>query len=154
MTMKIQIAKTDEEIMKCFDVMSQLRIHLDKQSFFDRVKRQYQQGYMLAYVIDKKHIVSVAGFRFMENLFLGKFMYIDDLITDANSRSKGYGDKLIDFLVSYAKTHGCKAVDLDSGVHRFDAHRFYMRKGMIISDHHFSLALEKMNYTPEAKKKK
>ncbi|MGZ5001726.1 MAG: GNAT family N-acetyltransferase, partial [Chthoniobacterales bacterium] len=31
---------------------------------------------------------------------------------------------------------------LDSGVQRFDAHRFYLMKRMKISSHHFSLELD------------
>jgi hypothetical protein len=30
---------------------------------------------------------------------------------------------------------------LDSGVRRFDAHRFYLNKRMNISSHHFSMVL-------------
>jgi hypothetical protein len=32
-------------------------------------------------------------------------------------------------------------LDLDSGVTRFDAHRFYLRERMHIQSHHFALAL-------------
>lgn len=136
--------------------MVQLRTHLTKEGFLKRVRHQQKQGYKLAFLKQGRKVMSVAGFRILDNLFLGKFLYIDDLITDAENRSKRYGDKLFDWITTYAKGCGCKTVDLDSGVHRFDAHRFYMRKRMVISDHHFSLALEEMNYTPEtvASKKK
>jgi len=148
--MKISLAKSKSEIEKCFPVMVQLRIHLTEKEFVERVRRQQKQGYKLAFLKQGSKIMSLAGFRILDNLFLGKFLYIDDLITDAENRSKRNGDKLFDWVTSYAKKRGCKAVDLDSGVHRFDAHRFYMRKRMVISDHHFSLALGEMNYTPEA----
>ncbi|MGX1791676.1 hypothetical protein ACWIDW_01820 [Microbacterium sp. NPDC055312] len=32
----------------------------------------------------------------------------------------------------------CRQLDLDSGVQRFDAHRFYLRERMNIDAHHFS----------------
>jgi hypothetical protein len=32
-------------------------------------------------------------------------------------------------------------LDLDSGVHRHDAHRFYLRERMLISAHHFTKPL-------------
>jgi hypothetical protein len=43
--------------------------------------------------------------------------------------------------VAEARATGCAKLELDSGVQRFDAHRFYLRKRMIISSHHFSLEL-------------
>ena len=72
---------------------------------------------------------------------LREFMYVDDLVTDAEARSRGYGDALFDWLVNYARTQGCTRLDLDSGVQRFAAHRFYFRKRMHISFYHFALEL-------------
>jgi hypothetical protein len=37
---------------------------------------------------------------------------------------------------------GCRQVRLVSGVKRADAHRFYLRKGMIIEAHYFSIDLQ------------
>jgi GNAT superfamily N-acetyltransferase len=68
-------------------------------------------------------------------------MYVDDLVTNAADRSKGYGDAMLDWLVEYANAQTCEHLNLDSGVHRFGAHRFYLRKRMDIVCHHFSLKL-------------
>lgn len=137
--MKIYIAKSVREIKECYPVMVQLRVGLKREEFIKRVNRQRRDGYMLAIAKDKNKVVTVAGFRIIENLAHGKFLYIDDFITDSENRSKGYGDKLFDFLVEYAKKEMCKALHLDSGVQRFDAHRFYFRKRMSIISHHFGL---------------
>ena len=66
---------------------------------------------------------------------------MDDLVTDAADRSKGYGDAMLDWLTDYAKMQTCEYLNLDSGVQRFGAHRFYLRKRMDIVCHHFSLKL-------------
>lgn len=137
--MKIYIAKSIQDIEDCYSVMVQLRTSLSKDEFVKRVNRQKKDGYMLAFIKDNNNVMSVAGFRILDNLAHGKFMYIDDFVTDSENRSKGYGDKLFDFLIDYAKKEKCKAVHLDSGVQRFDAHRFYFRKRMTIASHHFSL---------------
>jgi hypothetical protein len=42
---------------------------------------------------------------------------------------------------SRAREADCRAIDLDSGVGRADAHRFYMREGMPITSFHFARAL-------------
>ncbi len=77
----------------------------------------------------------------MDFLFHGRFMYVDDLVTRAADRPAGFGGKLFDWLVQQAREHNCTHLDLDSGVQRFDAHRFYLMKRMKIASHHFSLPL-------------
>jgi len=135
--MEIRIAKTDEEIIRCYDTMSQLRPHIKRGDFLPTVRRQEKGGYKLAFVEDKDRAVSVAGFRINETLVCGKFMYVDDLVTDEKERSKGYGDKLIDWLIEYAKKNQCKQFHLDSNVDRFSAHHFYFRKRLTIACYHF-----------------
>ncbi len=66
---------------------------------------------------------------------------VDDLVTDAAARSHGYGAALFDWLVAEARRLDCRQLSLDSGVQRFDAHRFYLRKRMSITAHHFTLKL-------------
>lgn len=141
--MKIIIANSLSDIQNCYPVMVQLRTTLSKDEFIERIEKQQKDGYKLVFVTDKGKVVSVAGFRISESLAWGKFIYVYDFITDKESRSKGYGDKLFDFLVEYAKKEKCSQFHLDSGVQRFDAHRFYIKKRMIISSHHFSLVLDK-----------
>jgi len=140
--MEIKIAKIDEEITRCYEIMSQLRPHIKMDDFLPRVREQEKSGYKLAFIEDKNRIVSVAGFRISKTLAWGKFIYIDDLITDKNQRSKGYGDKLIDWLMDYAKENRCQEFHLDSGVQRFSAHRFYFRKKLTISCYHFECVLK------------
>ena len=140
--MNIQLAETDSEIERCFPVMVQLRPKLTAADFVVRVRRQFQQGgYRLAYLEDDKQIKALAGFRISEMLFSGKFLYVDDLITDSESRSKGYGAALFDWLINYARSEGCEQFELDSGVQRAGAHRFYFSKRMEIPSYHFSLKL-------------
>jgi hypothetical protein len=48
---------------------------------------------------------------------------------------------LIEDLTRRAREAGCSVIDLDSGVQRLDAHRFYHREGLTISAHHFTKRL-------------
>lgn len=138
----VRLAERDEEVARCFPVMVQLRPHLTEDTFVAQVARQRQEGYQLAYVEERGAVRALAGFRVQEMLFRGRHIYVDDLITDATERSKGHGDLLFDWLVEHARTLGCNGLDLDSGVRRGAAHRFYFRKRMIISSYHFTLKLE------------
>lgn len=137
----IREAVTDAEILHCFPVMRQLRPHLEEAGFVARVRLQEAEGYHLACLEEGGEVRAVAGYRFMENLYSGRVLYVDDLVTDAAARSAGHGGVLFDWLVELARSRGCATLELDSGVQRFDAHRFYLAKRMAISSHHFRLTL-------------
>jgi GNAT superfamily N-acetyltransferase len=140
--MNINFANSDSDLARCFPIMVQLRPQLIQSEFIDKVKHQQQSGYFLAYLEESGAIKAVAGFRLVENLVDGRLLYVDDLITEASERSKGYGSALFDWLLKYAKSLNCVSVQLDSGVQRGDAHRFYFGKGMKISSYHFKLSVD------------
>lgn len=140
--MTIALAETDTDIARCFPVMVQLRQQLRADSFVARIRHQHAEGYRLAFLADYAGTVrSVAGFRLTNRLHAGRVLYVDDLVTDAASRSLGHGDRLFDWLVAHARSLGCDAFTLDSGTQRVDAHRFYLRKRMKISAFHFAFSL-------------
>lgn len=136
--MQPKLAQTDAEIAACFAVMQELRPHLIEGEFVDRIRRQQQQGYQLLFLASEGNVLAVAGFRISECLAMGKFLYVDDLVTHGAVRSQGYGEQLITWLLDYAKQQDCAAFQLDSGVQRFAAHRFYFRQRMVITSYHFS----------------
>ncbi|MDH3645158.1 MAG: GNAT family N-acetyltransferase [Gammaproteobacteria bacterium] len=130
-------AKTDEDIARCFPVMAELRTHLQPESFVSLVRQLEQGGYRLAYVENGNGIVAVAGYRISTNLFLGKNLYVDDLVTADRVRSQGYGEILLSSLRDIARANDCAHFHLDSGTQRKQAHKFYFRQGMTISSYHF-----------------
>jgi GNAT superfamily N-acetyltransferase len=136
----VRYALSEAETLRCYPVMHQLRTHLaSADEFVERVASQRKEGYHLAFLEEDGDVVAVAGFRFLRNLVAGRVLYVDDLVTDSASRSRGAGGRLFDWLVDRAREDGCSTLELDSGVQRFDAHRFYLNRRMIISSHHFRL---------------
>lgn len=133
----IRIATTDVEIAACYPVMRELRPHVTEDQFLARVRSQESAGYKLVYVQASVDVVAVAGFRVSENLAWGLFLYVDDLVTLGEHRSKGYGTQLLSWLKERAAQEGCNQMHLDSGIQRKDAHRFYEREGMTLASLHF-----------------
>lgn len=135
--MRIELIKTDEERLACFEVLKELRPALVRERFLEDLRRMGMQGFTLAAVWDPD-VRAVAGFRQMEMFATGPALYIDDLVTVAAHRSHGYGAALLSFLEKHAQGLGCKYVDLDSGMQRLEAHRFYRREGFEEIGLHFS----------------
>lgn len=138
---RIKIAESKEEIRRCFPVMKQLRERLAAEEFEKRVAEEAHEGYKLAFLESESQIVAVAGFRIYHMLATGKTMYVDDLVTDANARSQGFGEALLKWLIELSRKEKCEMFSLDSGTHRRRAHRFYFAQGMHIANYHFELAL-------------
>ena len=134
-------AQTGAQISLCFAVMSQLRPAYTQDGFVQGVFEQQPEGYRLAYLEVAGVVVATAGFRVTRCLAWGKFLYVDDLITDAAQRSKGYGKQLLNWLRDEALRLGCSQLHLDSGVQRKDAHRFYLRMNMELNSYHFAQRL-------------
>lgn len=140
---KIQSAKTEEDILACYRVYKELRPHLDEEEFLSQVKRQMQDhGYQIVFIVNSEHVAAAAGFRVAEYLAWGKAFYVDDFITHSSERRKGYGGALLDLLLEEAKALGCTQFHLDSGSQRYDAHRLYMSRKLIIGGYHFVKLVE------------
>jgi GNAT superfamily N-acetyltransferase len=128
LVMSIQLATSDAQISQCFEVLNQLRSHLQRSEFLAQVQRQQQAGYQLVFLEQANQVVAVAGFNIGECLA-------------ESMRSQGHGQQLLQWLIDFAKSHGCQQLHLDSGVQRHAAHRFYLQQHMDITSHHFSMKL-------------
>jgi GNAT superfamily N-acetyltransferase len=137
----VQLAESSAQIARCFTVMHQLRPKLREEEFVERIQQQQREGYRLAFLEAEGGIASVAGFRVMHVLWSEKTLYVDDLVTDEAMRSQGFGEQMMGWLVARAREEGCATFSLDSGTHRHQAHAFYFRQGLRITDFHFQMPL-------------
>ena len=140
--MSVVVAASDDQILATRDVMLQLRPNLPPQEYLPTVKRMMEaDGYRVVALREKDVVRAVAGYRYMEMLYYGKIMYVDDLNTDEGHRSRGFGKALLNWLKAEAKANGCGQLHLDSGVQREQTHRFYFREGLSINAYHFRATL-------------
>jgi GNAT superfamily N-acetyltransferase len=140
--MRIAPATTEAAIRRVLPVLAELRPHhQDADAFIAQILRQQAAGYQLITVESEDAVVAAAGYRLLENLAWGRFLYLDDLVTLPANRGRGFASALMDWLLVEARRLGCAELHLDSGVHRFDAHALYHRHRLRIRSHHFSLTL-------------
>ena len=140
--MTVRLAVSDADIRRCAGVMQQLRPAIGEDEFLTRAKRQQaEEKWQLAYLEDGGEIVAVSGFRLLDCMATGKTLYVDDLVTRDDRRSKGHGETLLGWIEQFARENKCECVRLDSGTHRTGAHKFYFRMGMPIVSFHFMKTL-------------
>lgn len=142
--MRVRLLDEHEGLDAAAQVLRQLRPQFTQEALIAQICHQRTTaGYQLAIASDASGtVLCVAGFVIQTKLAWGKSLYVDDLVTDAQARSAGAGQCMMDWLKAYACSLGCRQLHLDSGVQRFDAHRFYLREGFRIASHHFSLDLD------------
>lgn len=126
---------------RCLPVLLELRPRLRAAECRKQIHRQRLDGYALVALEQDGQILAVGGYRVLENLAWGKFLYVDDLVTRKDAQDRGHGQRLIQWLVREARRLGCGALHLDSGVQRFAAHGFYLKHRLHIVAHHFARPL-------------
>tara|TARA_R110002073_G_C9230636_1_gene560749 strand:- start:211 stop:633 length:423 start_codon:yes stop_codon:yes gene_type:complete len=140
--MNIIECKSEQEIMETYAVMSQLRPHVVKGDYLGLIREMEDQGGRLIAAMEGEKVVGCAFFRQEVRLYTGPLFYVDDLVTDENTRSKGVGHALLDWVENEAKAKGIKTIALDSGVHREQGHKFYFREGFAITSFNFKKTVE------------
>ncbi len=139
---EIRTVESTEALYACFSVMQKLRPHLsDAADFASRVARMHSQHYTLLAVWENQQPVALAGYRYQENLVCGRFMYVDDLVVTAHSRSSGHGALLLQTLERIAVEQHCAKLVLDTGIDNALAQRFYFRQGLLTGAIRFSKRL-------------
>lgn len=138
----LELPAGDPRWAQALPVLTELRPHLTPELLQQVLAEGAPQGLRFTGLFDGEECVAVAGWRIMANTSRGRQLFVDDLATTANARSQGNGRSLLGHLTHVARAAGCASLELDSGVQRFAAHRFYLRERMNIVAHHFRLQLQ------------
>lgn len=104
--------------------------------------RMFAEGAEMATLVVDGATRSLAVYRCHHTTFHGLRFYVDDLVTDANERGRGYGHMLLGWCEERAQERHCNSFDLESGVQRPRTHQFYFREGLTIFAFSFSKTLK------------
>jgi GNAT superfamily N-acetyltransferase len=139
----IRPVRSTTDLSACFPVMQALRPNLrDAAELTARALRQFDEGYHLLAAWSGDAIIGAAGYRFQENLFRGRFCYIDDLVVAEPHRRLGLGARLLDAVAAQARMAKCRRLTLDTGLDNLLGQRFYFRYGMLPASLRFGLKLD------------
>jgi GNAT superfamily N-acetyltransferase len=127
--MKIKDLKTKEEWLEVYPIMQQLRPHLSKEEYATRVERAVNlMNYRMFALYTKEKPVAVAGFVPRFSINQGDHVFVEDLVTDKEYRSLGYGKRLLEEVEKWGTDQGFGTISLTSGLQRENAHKFYSNK--------------------------
>ncbi|KUP08459.1 acetyltransferase [Bacillus coahuilensis m2-6] len=118
----------ENNLLDTFSLFTQLRTDLSQQEYKDLFKVMKSEGYQMIGLVDKGDIKVLAGYAIRTNFYNKRHLYLYDLVAATEDRSKGYGNKMMQYLEQIASVNDCKFVALESGLMRVDAHRFYEDK--------------------------
>ena len=107
-----------------------------------KMRRVFAGGARMCVAVEGADVAGVAVYRVYENTFVGRQLYVDDLVTDDRRRSTGVGRALLGYLEQKARAAGLENLSLDSGTQRQQAHKFYFREGMVVTAFHFGKKLK------------
>jgi ribosomal protein S18 acetylase RimI-like enzyme len=125
-------ATSRDELAACFPVLVELRPYLkDASEWVDRASEMGSAGYRVLAAWKGDRVSAVAGYRVMENLIHGRFLYVDDLVTADGQRGRGLGASLLKELSTIGRDKNCRRLVLDTAVANANARRFYKREGLI-----------------------
>jgi GNAT superfamily N-acetyltransferase len=65
----------------------------------------------------------------LNSVRFGQRCWVEDFAVDPQQRSRGVGSALLEAAKGWARSAGATHLELDSGLARVDAHRFYEREG-------------------------
>ncbi len=73
----------------------------------------------------------------LNSVRFGQRCWVEDLAVDPERRSEGIGAALLNAAKDWARVAGATHLELDSGIDRVDAHRFYQREGGVGQSYSF-----------------
>lgn len=140
--MKIIECQSEEEILQNYEILQCLYPeqdypHITQTNYAAMIPELIAQGYRQVIAIQDNQTLGIAGFSIVTRLYLGRTMRITDLVIQDSHRGTGIGSQLVDYIKQSAIQQQCRALVLDTGIQRKDAHRFYEREGFELYAHHY-----------------
>jgi GNAT superfamily N-acetyltransferase len=102
-----------------------------------RFEEMFDQNYECFGVYYGEEMIGIFGLWFMTRHYAGKSCEPDHVYLKPAYQNKGYGKEIFSFIFDYAKERGCETSELNSYVHNFKSHKFYMNHGYVIKGYHF-----------------
>jgi diamine N-acetyltransferase len=127
-----------EQIPQILPMVQRLMEHqFSNEILQQRFEEMFSQNYECFGIFHEEKIIGVFGMWFMTRHYAGRSCEPDHIYIEEAYRNKGVGKKLFEFIYSYARDKGCETSELNSYVHNFRSHKFYLNEDYVIKGYHF-----------------
>ena len=92
--------------------------------------------YMIA-AYDGDKLVGVASYWVLTRFYCGRYIQIGNMVVDTECRSRGIGNKLLNYIEKKGREFGCNKYILDSYTENKKSHKLYFNEGFYIEGFHF-----------------
>lgn len=107
-----------------------------------RFQEMILQNYECVGVFFEGQLIGVAGMWFCTRHYSGRSVEIDHVFVDETYRYQGIGQKLLQWIETYAQSKGCETIELNTYIENEMSHRFYLRQDYKKLGFHFLKSLK------------
>ncbi|HRE75052.1 MAG TPA: GNAT family N-acetyltransferase [Flavobacteriales bacterium] len=136
-TFEISEIKGAAKMLEQLHLLQQLTKELTHESSETMLGEMIEKGYRMIGIFENQQCVGISGIWIGTKLYSGKYLEIDNFVIDKNTRSKGAGKILVNYIEQIAIENKCKCIMLDAYTSNNAAHKFYLREGFLIRGFHF-----------------
>lgn len=129
--------ETLEEMLPQFTLIKQLTHTLSEEQYASYLAQMLPHRYYQVVAILDNQVVGVSGYWLLTKIYSGPYLEIDNFVVDENVRSKGIGEKLLQFMEHEALHNGCNVMMLDAYLENTAGHAFYQKHGFTPKGYHF-----------------
>lgn len=142
MTYDVREISGIDAMMKQFPLLKQLTPALEETTTRCMLLDMIKKDYRMMGVFMGEQCVGLSGIWIGTKLYSGKYLEVDNFVTDQTFRSKGIGKLLLDAIQELARAEQCRCIMLDAYTSNTSGHRFYFREGFTIRGFHFIKELD------------
>ncbi|MFC4076228.1 GNAT family N-acetyltransferase [Salinithrix halophila] len=129
MNHEIKECRSERDWRRVWPVIQELRSHLSEDDYLTLLETmRKEEGYRLFYLEEAGEIMACAGIAVRTTFYYGKHVFVHELVTRSDQRSRGFGERLLAAVERWGQEQGCTRIALTSGLSRHKAHRFYEEK--------------------------
>lgn len=137
MVYNFQVLTQKAEMLPHYPLIRQLSPGVTAERYDFLLDDMLAHGYRMAAVFEEADCVGISGIWVATKIYSGRYLEMDNVVVAETHRSKGIGQLLTDFVISFAQSEGCKTIMLDAYLENEKAHVFYERAGFLKRGYHF-----------------
>ncbi len=136
MGFQFKVLVKKEEMLPFFPLFHQLNATVGEAEYAEMLDDMTAHGYRMLVVLDGEKAVGLSGFWVITKFYSGKYLEMDNVVVDAESRSLGIGKLMCEFLEELGQAEGVRTMMLDAYLENHRAHAFYEREGFVKRGYH------------------